>query len=393
MIRHDTARQVILTGQRTIDALSTELDTLGAASVAVITSPTAARSEGYARTRAALAGRRIVAEFTTVAPHAPMRDSETLAAGLADDPPDAIVAYGGGSASDTAKAVSILLAEQTALADCCSTFIPPETFHHVDLPAPKTPVVSVPTTLSGAEITPGGGATDEAGLKRVFWDPKIASRVVIYDAAAMASVPADIVLTTGMNGLAHCAEGLYSRTANFLTDALAVQGARLFGATMPRYAEDPTDLDNLAEMLSAAAIGGVVISNARVGLHHACCHVLGAAMGLSHGVANTVMLPYVLEFNAPDTGDRQAAFADALARGMGVDAEIGAPALVRTLTAQCGLPTTLQAAGIARADLDRAAKEVMQDRGLYFNPRRVEDVSQIRDVLERAWSGRLESLR
>lgn len=397
-MRHDQARQTVLIGAGSIACLADELRKLNARTVALFTSPHAGRSPGYRLVRSTIRSMgdvEVTNEFGAVRPHAPIADSECAAAQLADGPggvPDALIAYGGGSVSDTAKAVSILLAEGSPLEAHCSTFTPPATLHHVQLDAPKTPVITIPVTLSGAEVTPGGGATDANGIKRVFWDDKVASRVLAFDPIAITDVPASTILTTAMNGLAHCAEALYSRTATPITDALALAGARHFGAAMPVYAAAGPDAATpvLEELLLAAYLGGSVISNARVGLHHAICHVLGAGFGVPHGVANTIMLPYALEYNADQTRDKQAQFAGALAEGLGVPAAIGAPRLVRVLQDRCGLPTTLAQAGITEESLDGVAAMVMQDRGLFFNPKTVSDQREVRGVLVRALNGVLE---
>jgi alcohol dehydrogenase len=390
MFRYDQARQVLTVGAGTIGTLAAELHALHATSVCLLGSPRSIASVAGRATRTALADFQIRHEFGAVAPHAPIAATEALAHELAANPPDALVAVGGGSVSDTAKAVSILLAEGFPLADRCSTFAPPDRFTHVQLDAPKIPVVSVPTTLSGAEVTPGGGATTAAGVKRVFWDQKVASRVVLYDPELLTDVPVDLLLTSGMNGLAHCAEALYSKTASPLSDALALEGTRRFASALPALRKDNT-VEARTAALAAACIGGLAISNARVGLHHAMCHVIGAAFGVPHGVANSVMLPYVLEYNHDATPHQQGALAAAL--GAALDADGSAARLVALVQERAGVPSTLAQAGLAEADLARVADEVMQDRGLYFNPKPVPDAATALGVLRKAWAGELDGSR
>ncbi|MFF4598579.1 iron-containing alcohol dehydrogenase family protein [Amycolatopsis sp. CA-161197] len=387
MFRYDQARQVLTVGAGTIATVPDELTALSARSVCLVGSPRSLASAAGQATREALRGFDVRHEFGKIAPHAPITDTEAMARQLRDDPPDALVAVGGGSVSDTAKALSILLAEGFPLEAKCSTFTPPDVLKHVQLDQPKIPVLTIPTTLSGAEVTPGGGATDARGIKRVFWDQKVASRVVVYDPELFTDVPAELLLTTGMNGLAHCAEALYSKSASPFTDALAAEGARRFAETLPRIggATGPLPVDLLEDALTAAAIGGLVISNARVGLHHAVCHVLGAAYGVPHGVANSVMLPYVLEYNHDHTEAKQAILARALGEGLG---ETGrAAVLAATVQRRAGVPRTLADTGLAESDLARVAEEVMQDRGLFFNPKRVPDAGAVLGVLRRAWTG------
>ncbi len=381
--------QTLLCGAGAIAALTAELQKIGAFRIVLLSSPHASRSAGFAALRGALDAFEVVFEFLKVSPHAPTADSEALAESVRPLHPDAFVAYGGGSVSDTAKAVSILLAEGLPLSSHCSTFSPPDHLFQPTLSQPKRPIISVPTTLSGAEVTPGGGSTNADGIKRVFWDPKVASRVLVFDPLALKDVPANIILTSGMNGLAHCAEALYSRSASPITDALAIEGARCFASALPDYARGARDEESFSKMLLAAYFGGLVISNARVGLHHAICHVLGATLGISHGLANTVMLPYVLEFNRDETQSKQELLAAALRVGLGSGSGESASRLVRNIQLACELPTNLEQAGVRRGDLDQVAVSVMQDRGLFFNPKVVNDASEVRRLLENAWNGSL----
>lgn len=392
MFRYDQARQVFACGAGAIDTLAAELAALDVRTVCLVGSVRSLASEAGAATRKALSGLQIAYEFDSVAPHAPIARTEEMARAIVDDPPDAVVAVGGGSASDTAKALAILLAEGFPLAERCSTFTPPSTLRHVDLPHPKIPVISVPTTLSGAEVTPGGGATDDTGIKRVFWDPKVACRVIVYDPDLLADTPRSLLARTGMNGLAHCVEAMYSKTASPLSSGLALEGARLFARSLPRLAGDGGWSGAvLNDALTAACIGGLVISNGRVGLHHAVCHVLGAAFGVPHGTANSVMLPYVLEFNQPATEETQRRFATAVAPELGLDPATPAAALVAAIQQRAGVPSTLaEVPGLDKSDLPKVAQGVMQDRGLFFNPTPVSDRSTVLQVLQNAWDGRLQ---
>jgi alcohol dehydrogenase class IV len=389
--RYVTPDQALVMGEGALESLSSELKVRGIQRISLVSSPTAARSLAMERTQQQFDGVDVTSALLDVVQHAPISATEQFAEEIRSSPPDAFIAVGGGSAGDTAKALAILLSEGGPLEDRCSTFTPPNHFQHVDLPAPKIPVIVVATTLSGAEVTPGGGATNQHGVKRVFWDPKVAARVVFFDTESLSAVPRDILLTTGMNGLAHCAEALYSRTGSPISSALAREGARRLTSGLLGLAMDEPPPPQMWEDLEmGAAIGGMVISNARVGVHHAMCHVLGAAYGLPHGVANSIMLPYALAFNYPVTQSEQEEFADEIrpllqARGLPGD---GSPAhLVAELQTAIGVPTTLEAAGVRREDLMSVARDVMQDRGLYFNPRRVSERQEILAVLENAWIG------
>jgi alcohol dehydrogenase len=315
-----------------------------------------------------------------VASHAPIEETEAIAARLAGVPVDAIVVIGGGSVSDTAKAVAILLTEAGRLEDYCSVFSPPDQLEQPDAPSRKPPLLVVPTTLSGAEVTPGGGATNAAGIKRTFWNPRLAAKVIAFDPDVLRAVPTMVLATTGMNGLAHCAEGLYSRTANPISSAFAVAGAsHLASGLRALVAGDLTD-GTQEHLAAGAALGGLVISSARVGLHHAICHALGARLGLAHGVANSIMLPHVLRFNRGQTERAQSVLASALgASGRDASEAVG------QLEAEIGVPRRLRDVDVSKSSLSDVARDAMQDRGLYFNPRRVQSVDDLRALLMEAW--------
>lgn len=302
---------------------------------------------------------------------------------------DALVAVGGGSSSDTAKGIAILLAEGGRIEDHASRFEPPDRFVPKELPAPKLPVIAIPTTASAAEVTPGLGIRDATGTKLLFWDVKLASRVILLDPVANLEVPVGIMASTAMNGFAHCAEGLYSRLRNPISEGLALQGARLFAASLPAMVREPEAADHRAAVLAAANISGMVISNARVGIHHAVCHCLGALGGLSHGVANAIMLPHALAYNLEVAARELRGLA--AATGVAVDGKSDAAAAraaidaVIRLQADAKVPTRLRDTVLDRDLLPRIAEHTLRDRGLYFNPKPTASVEPVLALLERAW--------
>jgi alcohol dehydrogenase class IV len=303
---------------------------------------------------------------------------------------DALVAVGGGSASDTAKGIAILLAEGGRIEEHASRFVPPDQFFPKPLPSPKLPVIAIPTTASAAEVTPGLGIRDPAtGAKLLFWDVKLACRLIILDPKANLEVPAALMASTGMNGFAHCAEGLYSRLRNPISEGLALQGARLLARGLPAMVREPAQMEHRATVLIGAYLSGMVISNARVGIHHAVCHCLGALGGLPHGVANSIMLPHALAYNL----DVAAAELRGLAEAMGVavagksnaDAARAAVDAVTELQIAAKVPRRLRDTGLDHALLPRIAEHTLRDRGLFFNPKRTASAEPILALLEQAW--------
>lgn len=369
-----------------IDTLGSEMAALGCERVMVVCGGNTRASRLFERVMAAL-GPRAVTVYDQVVEHssvAMVTDGAELAQRLGVD---GLLAVGGGSASDTAKAIAILLGEGGLLEQHASRFIPPDQFFPKPLPAPKLPLAAVVTTASAAEVTPGLGVRDAQGRKLLFWDNTLAMRLIMLDPEANVEVPVRVMATTAMNGLAHAVEGLYSRLRNPISDALALHSIRLFRQALPRMVQDPSSIDARAGVLTAAHLSGMVISNARVGIHHAICHCLGARGGLSHGVANSVMLPHAMAYNLPVCQSELATMAPALGVPAVSESAMAEAAIeqVRELQQQAQVPTRLRDTGLARELLPDIARDTMADRGLYFNPRRTDSVEAVRQLLEAAW--------
>ena len=370
-----------------IDDLGREVAALGCQRVLVVCGGSTRRSALYERGNKSL-GSLVVGLFEKVVEHSSTVLVTEAAAMARDLRVDGIVAIGGGSASDTAKGIAILLAEGGRIEEHASRFVPPDQFFPKHLPNPKVPVISVPTTASAAEVTPGLGLRDPQGRKLLFWDVKLASRLIVLDPQANCSVPVGVMASSAMNGFAHCAEGLYSRLRNQVSEGLALQGIRLFGRYLPEMVRAPDSVDARAGVLMAAHLSGMVISNARVGIHHAVCHCLGARGNLPHGVANSIMLPHALAYNLDDATPALVLMAQAMGcepRGSERDMALAGIEAVRVLQHAAQVPTRLRDTGLDRAMLPAIAADTLLDRGIFFNPRRTETAAPILSLLEKAW--------
>ena len=370
-----------------VEAIGDELRAIGAGRVMLVTGTRSAQGRAARAVRAAL-GNLLADECTGIPQHSGVDEVTALAARAREGRIDAFVAVGGGSASDSAKGAAILLGEGGKLSDHANVFYPPDRYVQKVLQAPKLPIVAIPTTLSAAEVTPGLGIRDEHGHKLVFWDPGVVPRLIVLDAAVTADVPASLFATTGMNALAHCIEGMYSRVRNPVSEGLALQGIRYLRQALPRVVRDPSDLKAREDALVGAYLSGLVISNARVGIHHGVCHGLGSLGGLPHGVANSILLPHAMRFNV-EAATQQLALA---AQALGADTHALTPlqaaqaavAKVEELQRVIGVPTRLSEGGLERDLIPRLASGAMSDRGLYFNPRLASE-AEVRQLLEAAW--------
>ena len=284
--------------------------------------------------------------FTGVRPHVPaptVDEAEAAAAGA-----DGLLAAGGGSAIDTAKAVSA----RTGL-----------------------PVVSVPTTYSGAEWTAGFGVRDEerrakgggAGARPVG---------IVYEPALTLTLPRDQTGGTAMNALAHAAEALYVEGRNAEADHDALAGARVIADALPRVLARGDDRDARRELLEGAMHAGAALAGAGLGLGHAMAQALGGRFGVPHGAANAVCLPAALRFNATVAADALARLAEAM----------GAEDAIRRTEelAQLAGYARLRDLGIPREELVAVAEATVVRPGARANPRRA-SVAEVAALLERAW--------
>jgi maleylacetate reductase len=265
--------------------------------------------------------------------HVPVEDAEAARRAAAEAGADGLVALGGGSAIGLAKAVALT----TGL-----------------------PIVAVPTTYSGSEMTAIWGLT-EGGRKTTGRDRSVLPRTVVYDAELTLDLPVRVAGPSGMNAIAHAVEALWLESATPLTAVAAEEAIRLLAQALPRIAEAPADLVARERALAGAWLAGSAIGVAGTGLHHRICHVLGG-LGLPHGETHAVLLPYSTAFHATaaPTAVERAARAleadDAVAALLALDRALGIPLSL----AELGLePGQLEvAAGIlGREDVRRLLDE------------------------------------
>ncbi len=369
-------------GVGALDRLPEAVAAFGWRRLVVITTGSARRSGRTARV-AALLGDRVVAVFDAAQAHVPAAQvAEGLALAAAHQA-DALVGLGGGSAIGLAKAVSAALEAQR-------TGRPARAPYPTD--QPLVPVVAIPTTYAGSEMTAVYGVTqtDTAGSRKVTYaDPKYAPKLVLYDPLLTLDLPPEITATTGLNALAHAIEAVYSTRRTPLATAAALAGLRHIAPALPRCFTDGADLAARTDLLLGAHLAGVALAGVAMGLHHGLCHVLGGAAGLPHGVANGLVLPHALRFNLDAVTPELALVAEAL----GVAAPLGGEAAwaqagldrIDTLIVGLGVPRRLRDVGVRREDFLRLADLALQSGAVRANPKPVTSAAQIIGLLEAAW--------
>ena len=343
---YESRAQRVLFGAGTLAQAPAELDRLGARKALVLcTAPQRAQAEQVA----ALLGPRAAGIFDGAVMHVPLASAEAARAAAVEAGADALVAVGGGSTVGLAKAIALVS---------------------------PLPVLAIPTTYAGSEMTPIYGLT-ENGLKRTGRDARVLPRSVLYDPALTLALPVGLSVVSGINAIAHAAEGLYAADGNPVTGLMAAEGIAALGRALPALHAAPHDLAARSDALYGAWLCGLVLGSVAMALHHKLCHTLGGSFNLPHAELHTVVLPHVLAYNAGAAPQAMQRIATALGTA---DAAQGVQALARRL----GAPLALRDIGMREEDLDRACALALRDA--YPNPRPIE-AGPLRALLQAAYEG------
>ena len=293
---------------------------------------------------------------------------------------DGVLALGGGSPLDLAKAVALAATHE-------ATRLAPYAVIEGGLAritAAAAPVVAVPTTAgTGSEVSRGALIILEDGRKVSIGSPHLIPRAAICDPGLTLGLPPGLTAATGMDAMAHCIETLCSPRENPIADAIALDGLRRAWRALPRAVADGTDREARKEMMLASMQGALAFQKG-LGAVHALSHALGALpVRPHHGTLNALLLPPVLRFNAPAI----AAVTPRLAEAIGVAPEAEALAgAIEALNRRIGLPTTLAVMGIGEDSLPAAAAAATRDHHHLTNPRRAEE-GDYQCLLRAAYAG------
>jgi maleylacetate reductase len=343
---YDSLPGRVVFGVGSVERLPAEVDALGASRVLMVYDLSV---KDVADALAEGLGTKCAGEFTDIQQHVPVEVVERARQAARDCDADCAVTVGGGSTTGFGKVVALEIG---------------------------LPVIAVPTTYAGSEMTPIYGITS-GGRKRTGRDPRVLPKAVIYDPALTVSLPAFVTGPSGINAMAHCVEALYGRDANPITSLMAEEGLRALARGIPGAVNDPNDLEARSEALYGAYLAGASLAVVGMALHHRICHVLGGTFGLPHADVNSVILPQVARYN-------QQAAPEALAR---VAAALGAgeaPSGLFDFALAVGAPTSLEQLGMRREGLAEAAR--LSTDPPPWNPRPV-DMESIAALLGDAFTG------
>jgi maleylacetate reductase len=343
---YDQPAARVIFGVGAFDRLADEVNRLGAKRALVLSTPEQlTQAEEAVRRLGGLAA----GTFSRAVMHVPIETAREARATARNLDADCCVAIGGGSTIGLGKAIAL----ESGL-----------------------PIIAVPTTYAGSEMTPIYGLTED-GIKKTGRDRKVLPKSVIYDPELTLTLPPKIAGPSGMNAIAHCVEGLYAMDGNPIISMFAAEGIRALARSLPRVVEAPGDIDARADALYGAWLAGTVLGAVSIGIHHKLCHTLGGTFNLPHAEVHTVILPHAVEFNS-----------HAAPAAMRITAEaLGVPNSAQglfDLALRIGAPVALKDIGMPADGLERAAELATQNP--YANPRPVE-YAGVLALLRNAWAG------
>ncbi|ODV42986.1 maleylacetate reductase [Cupriavidus sp. UYMMa02A] len=329
--------------------LPAEVDRLGARRALVLASPD---QRELAIRIASVLGERAAGIHANAVMHVPVEVAGAAREAAAALGADCCVAVGGGSTIGLGKAIALT----TGL-----------------------PVIAVPTTYSGSEMTPIYGLT-EGRLKRTGRDPRVLPRTIVYDPSLTLSLPQSISAASGVNAIAHAVEALYAEDANPVVSLMAEEAIRVLSKALPGIVRQPDDAETRSLALYGAWLAGTCLGSVGMSLHHKLCHTLGGTFNLPHAQTHVAMLPHTAHYNheaAPDALKR-------VACALGGEEAFQAGPLLYALNRTLCLPTGLAELGMPEDGIAEAADLACSNP--YANPRPIKRQA-IGELLYRAWLG------
>jgi alcohol dehydrogenase class IV len=325
--------RVIHWGSGSLAQLAQELSRLKVGRVALVTTRSLLSEErALGEVRRALG--EVGAPVTVViGQHAPLSEVEAAVERAAEAEVDCVVSLGGGSAIDSAKTVSVKLADRRG-------------------PAGRgLPHIAIPTTLSVAELAGSAGFTDASGDKAGLRDPRLVPDAVIYDARLTLPTPMALWLSTGIRALDHAVEGFLADGLHPFSDVMALEAVRRLFASLPRAMAAPADLEVRTENQIAAWFSFTLPLQSAAGLSHVMGKQIGARHGIPHGVTSCLLLPHVMRYLSASAPERMLMLGQATGSG-------DAAGDVEQLIGSLGLPQHIAQYGVGEPELQRAASEL-----------------------------------
>lgn len=368
--------QNIVAGKGTIKKLPEVAAKLGGKKAFIISGPHLNKIGAVAACEALLAEAGIqAAAFTDCEANPSVETVDKATDQFKESGADFIVAYGGGSPMDVAKAVGVLAKFGGSITEY-------EGAHKV--PGDIVPLIAIPTTAgTGSEVTAFSVITDHSRqYKLTVFSYKLLPAYAILDADLITTVPAPTAAACGMDALIHALEAYISTAASSFSDAMAEKAMELIGGNIRRYVANRTDIEAAQAMLVGSLFAGIAFSFARLGNVHAMSHPVSAHFNVAHGVANAILLPTIVDYNAlADHGKYRKIYNYIAQLPLGAD-EFESFMLadeIRNLNDILGIPASLSEVGVKEDAIPAMAADAMKSGNIAVNPRssKLEDIEML----------------
>jgi len=343
---YTTQASRVVFGAGSMKLIQQEVETLGARRALVLCTP---EQKAQAEVVSALLGPSSAGVFDGAQMHVPIENARRAREHAKSVDADCAVAIGGGSTIGLGKAIAL----ESSL-----------------------PIIAIPTTYAGSEMTPIYGIT-ENGLKKTGRDIKVIPKTVLYDPELTMGLPVRLSIVSGLNAVAHAAEGLYAKDGNPVMSLMAEEGIRSLANGLRGVKKNGKDKTARIECLYGAWLCGMVLGNVGMALHHKLCHTLGGTFNLPHAETHAIVLPHALAYNSPVADEAMERIARALNVASAADG-------LYQLNEELGVPRGLREIGLRETDLDYACEVALSNP--YWNPRPI-DEKPLRALLQRAWEG------
>ena len=386
----DPAFKKVLFGQGTMACLPAEIAALGAGRAMIVTGKTLATQTDVIERAKSILGNTCASVFHGIEEHSPAERIIEGANQARHDGIDILVAIGGSSPADSAKAITMVLADGPAsLHDLRVRVEPPDRLEIPSGTAPTIPIICVPTTLSSGEFTYIFGVTDRSKrVKHVYIDRRLTPRMVILDPETTVPTPRRLWASTGIQTLDHAVEMVYAKFHQPVCDALGLAAIKAVFTYLVPSVRNPENLEARLQMQIASWMSSYYM-NTTLGIGHGLGLPMASLCGVPHGIAACLDLPTAMEYNRPVTADRQAL----MAPYMGIDtagmsneeASTAALERVRSLIRELELPQRLRDVGIHEADLEPLSEAVWRDPFTANNPRVPSSQGEILELLRRSF--------
>ena len=371
MVRRFILNEVSYFGPGAREVLPSEISRLGLHKALVVTDKDLVKFGVAEKVLEVLRSAGIPFEvFSEIKPNPTVANVKAGLVAYASSGADFIIAIGGVSAIDTAKAVGIV-SNYPQFSDIVSLE------GVADTKKKSVPIIALPTTAgTAAEVTINYVITDEENHKKmVCVDTNDIPAIAIVDAELMYTLPKSLTAATGLDALTHAIEGLITKGAWEMSDMFEIKAIEMIARYLETAVAEPSNVEARNGMAVAQYIAGMAFSNVGLGVVHGMAHPLGARFDIPHGVANALLLPIVMEFNAPAALEKYVEIAKAMnVYVSGMTAEQAADAAVnavKELSVKVGIPQHLSELGIKESDLEMLAADAFADVCTPGNPREV----------------------